>query len=306
MDLPELDGLHRPRWRPAVPALWRDQTTLQLGDDVIVDRVTPAHLEWLRRLDGLHTCLEVTERLPIPLTEARRLVRALHSAGALVDAAQAPDAARWADRAGRDLLAQQFDTLMSVHRDPIVAGGIMRDREAARIAIVGEGSLRNDTAQAVSAAGLTEVASVDKATLIVLADAHHPDVPAHFDHAAMDRPHLHIGAHAHRATVGPLVVPGRTSCLRCAHLHLRDSDRAWPVLAVQWSQAVGSRPRSLDALLSRSASTHAAALLQTWVDTPERPDLWADQAWELELPHMEARRVARPPHPLCGCLWEAT
>jgi bacteriocin biosynthesis cyclodehydratase domain-containing protein len=304
--MPELEGWGRPRWRPSVPAMWRDQTTLQIGDDVIVDRVTPAHLEWLRRVDGLRTPEQLGSDLPIPVPEARRLIRALLRAGALVDAAATPDAARWADRRSRDEVAEQFDTLVSAHRDGGTALLILRARERARIAIVGGGPLRDDTAAALSEAGLTEVATPAKATVVVLADALHPDVPAHFDHSAMDLPHLHLGAYGHRAVVGPLVVPGRTSCLRCAHLHRRDRDRAWPVLAVQWAQAVSAMPaRPLDRLVSRTASTLAAAVLRAWVDTPDRVDLWAEVAWEIELPDPQARRLTRPTHPLCGCLWVA-
>jgi hypothetical protein len=276
---------------------------MQLGDDVIVDQVLPQHLAWLRCLDGGRTCDELLEDLTIPVAEARRLLRALARAGALVDAAHAPEGARWADRHRRDIVADQYESLLSIHRDPWTSLRIVASREQVRVAIWGEGQVRDDTAAAVSAAGLTEVASPAKATVLVLADAHHPDVPAHVAHEGLDLPHLHIGAHASRAVVGPLVVPGRTSCLRCAHLHRRDQDRAWPLLAVQWSQS--SARMRIDPLLSRAASTRAALALRAWVDTPERVEAWAQTAWEITMPEGSTRQVARPAHPLCGCLWAA-
>jgi nicotinamidase-related amidase len=44
--------------------------------------------------------------------------------------------------------------------------------------------------------------------------------------------------------VGPLVIPGVTSCLRCADLHRSDRDAAWPALAAQLRDAVGSADRA--------------------------------------------------------------
>src|SRR5207302_826727 len=43
--------------------------------------------------------------------------------------------------------------------------------------------------------------------------------------------HLAVRLGAVGGVVGPLVVPGHTSCLRCADLHRRDRDPAWHALA---------------------------------------------------------------------------
>jgi len=50
-------------------------------------------------------------------------------------------------------------------------------------------------------------------------------------------PHLVADVRGRTGVVGPFVVPGRTSCLRCADLHRRDTDPAWPVLAAQLTAA---------------------------------------------------------------------
>jgi hypothetical protein len=306
MRIPELDGISRPRWRSGVPALWRDSTTIQLGDDVVVDHVDAASLSWLRGLDGLCTSDEVDRRLPIDLATARRLLRALLAAGALDDAAITPTSSRWADRRHRDELNQSLDALVTLHHDSRVASSILDRRERMRVHVTGTGILRDEVAQALDTAGLCEVATVDKANLVVLADAHHPDVPAHFDRDAMDRPHVHVGAFGTRATIGPLVQPGVTSCLRCAHLHRRDADPAWPLLAVQWAQAVKAMggPR-VDPLLARAAALHAVVLVRAQADGPEALEPWIGSAIELRLPHLVGEVRPRPPHPLCGCLWQA-
>ncbi|MBK9737944.1 MAG: hypothetical protein IPO93_00140 [Actinobacteria bacterium] len=306
MSLPELAALHRPRCRATVPVLWRARSTVQIGDDVIVDRITPAHVTWLASLDGLRTSQQVSDELTIPVADARRLLRAMVAAGALDDAARLPDAMRWAPPTARESVARLFDTALSTYRDVDVALRAMDGRGRLAVGVLGRGPLRDAVAAAVEAAGLVEVADLRKAGIVVLADGHHPEVPAHFDHDVHDVPHVHVGVLAERAVVGPLVDPGRTSCLRCAHLHRRDADPAWPLLSVQWSQAVMAMASvPIDPLLARLAADVCALLVRSWADAPDQHDRWADLAYDLRLPDPMPRRVPRPPHPLCGCLWQA-
>ena len=141
-------------------------------------------------------------------------------------------------------------------------------------------------------------------SVLVLADSVHPDIPDFGDLPA--HPHLHIGVLADRACIGPLVVPGRTSCLRCAHLHHRDADPAWPVVSVQWAQAVRAmRHPPLDPVLVSLAALQAAVLLRAWIQQPDDRTRWADTAVRLALPDCLPEYVERPPHPLCGCRWLA-
>jgi hypothetical protein len=293
----------RPRLRDDVPILWRDRSTVQFGDDVILDRVSQAHIGWLASLDGLRSPAEIERDLPLPAAESARLLRAVIAAGALDDAARIPDAVRWAAPSQRDAETRRFGATLRTYRDLDAAYAAAGRREGCVVAIVGRDVLREHLVSAMDAAGL-RVDESARPALVVLADGHHPDVPAHFDHDLQDLPHLHVGVHAERGTVGPLVVPGRTSCLRCAHLHRRDADAAWPLLAVQWAQAVPAMSHvPTDPLLCRLAADHAALLARWWTDAPDRPDLWADVALELRLPDGTARRVPRPSHPLCGCRW---
>jgi bacteriocin biosynthesis cyclodehydratase domain-containing protein len=57
-------------------------------------------------------------------------------------------------------------------------------------------------------------------------------------------PHLPVRVRDGTGLVGPLVIPGATSCLRCADLHRSDKDSAWPALAAQLRNAVGSADRA--------------------------------------------------------------
>jgi hypothetical protein len=301
--LPELAGYRRPRLRDDVPILWREASCIQFGDEVVVDRITRAHVTWLLSLDGLRSPDQIEDDLPLPTSDARRLLRSAHAAAALEDASLIPDVLRWASPADRDQTARRFGAAVRTYRDLPTAFDAMAARDGCRVHVLGEGSLADEVRDALVSAGL-HVEGSAHATLTVLADASHPEVPAHFDHAAQDRPHLHLGVLGDRAIVGPLVIPGITSCLRCAHLHHRDADPAWPLLAVQWSQALtGLACPPVDPLLVRLAAAHAALLVRTWADLPTQPEHWSGFAIDLRLPSGHATRVERPAHPLCGCGW---
>lgn len=300
--LADLAAFRRPRLRPEVPLMWRTATSIQIGDDVIVDRVDRSLVAWTTSLDGSRTPQEIGDALTISAHDARRLVRALLAAGALEDLGRIPASLRWVAADVRDEARARLSAVMCTYRDPSLSHAIVDRRGAARLAVVGDGLLADSIGDSLRAAGL----AVDGAgtTLTVLANALHPDVPAHFDNPAQDRPHLHVGVFGARAVVGPLVVPGRTGCLRCAHLHRRDADPAWPLVAVQWSQCVRAlMPAPADPLLIRIAASSAALLARLMIDHPEDPGCWSGYAIEHTLPLADPVRVGRPPHPLCGCGW---
>ncbi|QCH25055.1 hypothetical protein [Mycobacteroides salmoniphilum] len=52
-------------------------------------------------------------------------------------------------------------------------------------------------------------------------------------------PHLSVRARDGRGLIGPMVLPGITSCLECADRHRRDRDEQWPAVAAQLTGAVG-------------------------------------------------------------------
>ena len=255
-------------------------------------------------LDGLASPQDLEDSLTIPEHEARRLIRALLAAGAIDDAARIPAAVRWAPQEDRDAAAGRSGAVMRTCRDIDAAYETLDARDRCTVTVAGTGLVAEAVRAAMGAAGL-RVSAVADASVSVLADAPHPDVPRHFDHDLQDRTHVHIGVLGDRAVVGPLVVPGATSCLRCAHLHRRDADAAWPLLAVQWANAVRAMPcPPLDPLLVQLAAAHAALLVRCWTDAPGQPESWSGFALEFRLPDGIPRRIDRPAHPLCGCLWQ--
>lgn len=303
-DLPDLAGFRRPRLRDDVPILWRGESSIQLGDDVIIDRVTRSHVAWMTSLDGLASPAELEESLTIPPHEARRLVRALLAAGAIDDAARIPATLRWATQEHRDAVAGRFGAALRTCRDLDAAYATLEARDQCTVVVEGAGPVAEAVATAMAAGGLS-VGAEEHAAIAVLAEPSHPDVPRYFDHDLQDRPHLHVGVLADRAVVGPLVVPGATSCLRCAYLHRRDADAAWPLLSVQWAHAVQTMPcQPLDPLLVQLAAAQAGLLVRRWTDARADPDAWSGYALELRLPDAIPQRLDRPAHPLCGCLWQ--
>jgi hypothetical protein len=73
--------------------------------------------------------------------------------------------------------------------------------------------------------------------------------------------HLVVQSSADHVSIGPLVLPGLTSCLHCADLHRLDRDPAWSALAVQLSTASRYPPPSDIALVSLAAGVAAVHVL---------------------------------------------
>ena len=134
-----------------------------------------------------------------------------------------------------------------------------------------------------------------------------PDLVVLADAAAAD-PHvverLHRDAVAHlpvrlrdgTGVVGPLVLPGRTACLRCADRHREDAEPGWLGIA---AQLVG-RPGPGDATAAAATAALAAAQALALLDGGPAP---AALAAELALDVVGGRLDRHPvtPHPGCGC-----
>jgi len=112
--------------------------------------------------------------------------------------------------------------------------------------------------------------------------------------------HLAVVAGTDRATVGPLVRPGRSACLRCLELHRTDRDPAWPTVSAQ----LGQPPAAAlgETTLTDLAAGLAALQVACWVDRRRTPaSLGATLT--LALPDGLTTRRAWSMHPACGCGW---
>ncbi|MGH3874079.1 MAG: ThiF family adenylyltransferase [Pseudonocardiaceae bacterium] len=136
--------------------------------------------------------------------------------------------------------------------------------------------------------------------LIVLCDVVVPEPAMVADLLATATPHLIGFAHEGTAMVGPLVWPGRSSCLRCAELHHADLDVAWPKLAAQLAgrvPAAGLACTQLAAALTAEQVLAALAGPQAGLGVPPT---WG-AALELDPVQGTWRRHPRPTHPRCDC-----
>jgi bacteriocin biosynthesis cyclodehydratase domain-containing protein len=113
-------------------------------------------------------------------------------------------------------------------------------------------------------------------------------------------PHLVAGLRETTALVGPLVIPGRTSCLRCADLHRGDRDPDWPLLAMQLATPDRQHTAPADVALAITAAGLAGLQALAFLDG----QLPATTGGSLELSHPDwrIRRRSWPAHPRCGCV----
>ncbi|MEE3750675.1 cyclodehydratase [Mycobacterium intracellulare] len=105
--------------------------------------------------------------------------------------------------------------------------------------------------------------------------------------------------------VGPLVIPGVTSCLACADLHRRDRDAAWPAICAQLRETVGVADRATvlaTAALALSQVNRVIAAVrgqEATSDAKPPQTLNATLEFDLHAGAIVARQWEK--HPLCAC-----
>jgi hypothetical protein len=82
----------------------------------------------------------------------------------------------------------------------------------------------------------TALTPAERYDVVVLATGGVPEMTAINELVRSGVPHLRVVVKEAIAVVGPFVIPGTTSCLRCLELQRSDRDSAWPVIAAQWPQ----------------------------------------------------------------------
>ncbi|MGH4008348.1 MAG: ThiF family adenylyltransferase [Pseudonocardiaceae bacterium] len=136
--------------------------------------------------------------------------------------------------------------------------------------------------------------------LIVLCDVVVPEPAMVTELLATGIPHLIGFALEGTAVVGPLVCPGRSSCLHCAELHRADLDVAWPKLAAQLAGKVPAASLACTQLAAAlTAEQVLAALAGPGAGLPVPPTWGA--ALELDPVRGTLRHHPRPAHPRCDC-----
>jgi bacteriocin biosynthesis cyclodehydratase domain-containing protein len=113
-------------------------------------------------------------------------------------------------------------------------------------------------------------------------------------------PHLAASASEAIGVVGPLVLPGRTACLRCLDHARADRDPAWPLILAQLATRQPDPP-ACDAALAAAVAAQAAAQALAFIDKAPLADAVTNGTLELVLPAWQWRRRTWRPHEACGC-----
>jgi hypothetical protein len=135
--------------------------------------------------------------------------------------------------------------------------------------------------------------------LALVAPGERPPTELLADLAERGVPQLYVEVCEDRAVLGPLVLPGRTPCLRCRDLARAEQDPLWPrALAALAADAATARP-ACDTTLAALAAAHAVLHALAFLDGQLPPS--AGAVWQFPLPYALPERTPLGAHPDCGC-----
>ncbi|WP_293004197.1 cyclodehydratase [Mycobacterium sp.] len=267
---------------PALPVLLRPDGAVQVG--------------WSPRR-------AVLIRPPRGVTAAglAALLRAMHSPASMDDLR----------RRSEGLSDEELDDLMRrlVTAGVATRGVRQRSTRSASIRVHGRGPLSELLAEGLRCSGArvkqsnqphAAVTSAD-ADLVVLSDNLVADPRLLRELRDQGVAHLAVRVRDGTGLVGPLVIPGVTSCLDCADLHRRDRDAAWPAVAAQLRDTVGVADRATllaTAALALSQVNRVIGAVRG-VDSEPPASLSATLEFDVHAGSIVARRWPR--HPLCSC-----
>jgi bacteriocin biosynthesis cyclodehydratase domain-containing protein len=112
-------------------------------------------------------------------------------------------------------------------------------------------------------------------------------------------PHLAVRATEAIGVVGPLVRPGRSTCLRCVDLRRADADPAWPKVLAQ-ATCARPLPEACGIVLAALTAAVTAGQALAFLDAAVAP-VAVNGTLELVLPGWQWRRRTWGPHPACPC-----
>jgi bacteriocin biosynthesis cyclodehydratase domain-containing protein len=325
----------RPVLAPAARRLWRGSGTLQLCTSpqrgVLVEGLDPQARRVLPLLDGVRTREQIiTDARAAGCADPEPLLQVLADTGLLVDgdALQVPSPDREErHRLGPDLAA------LALHRGSGAADALRARREA-RVVVHGAGRVGGPLAALLAEAGvgtvdlrdqgearwedtavgglrahdvgrpraqalaprLRSVGSSAAPALVVLTE----DVGEQLARVLVRDgvPHLVARADALVGTVGPLVLPHRSPCLRCLALVREAIDPDWRHLLA----AEEAAPRAAEAshgVLAAAVAAQAALQALELLEGDEPASVGG--TLELAVPGWRWRRRTWPSHPGCDC-----
>ncbi|MBI3213597.1 MAG: cyclodehydratase [Mycobacterium sp.] len=190
-------------------------------------------------------------------------------------------------------------------------------RRAAAVRVHGTGPLSDLLVETLRCSGARishsshphAVVRRERTDLVVLADSLVADPRLVRELQQAGVAHLPVRVRDGAGLIGPLVIPGVTSCLHCADLHRCDRDAAWPALAAQLRDTVGTADRPTVLATAALALGQVDAVIRAVHGDPDpacggpAPGPPATLSTTLEFDVRRGAITTRrwPPHPLCGC-----
>jgi hypothetical protein len=315
-------GRMRPALKPGLLTVWRNRDTVQIGIDprraIALTGMRGAAV-LLGLLDGsrdLAQILAAAGDAGISAEAADRVITLLAVGGALHDF---PVTAYRAMPQGlRTRLAPELATAALAHGDADGGARILARRQGACVRVEGMSRVGLCVASFLTASGIGMVISAGPPPavlsppagmagpapasrhpdLVILADIHRRELPEILRRGGV--PHLAAAASEAIGVVGPLVLPGRTACLRCLDLTRAERDPAWPLILAQLTGG-GADPPACDTVLAAAVATQAAAQALAFVDRPASASAVSNGTLELVLPDWQWRRRSWAQHDRCGC-----
>ena len=311
--------------------VWRDRDTLQIGVDsrraVALSGMAGAACV-IGLLDGSRDRAQVIETAAehgIPAKTTERVLDLLAAAGALDDFPAGT--LRLLPPPLRARLAAELAAASLAHRDGDGGARTLARRLTAQIRVHGAGAVGTGIASLLERSGIGRVTPSEPGTLrpgvalagaggrgkapsgsvpsgmalpdlAILAGRHPMDLRASLMRDGV--PHLAVTADEAIGVVGPLVIPGRTACLRCLDLTRAERDPAWPLILAQL-EGREPDPQACDAPLAAAVAAQAAAQVLAFIDRAVAVDAVANGTLELVLPGWQWRRRTWPRHPACSC-----
>ena len=142
-------------------------------------------------------------------------------------------------------------------------------------------------------------ADIETATLLVATESFPPEVEA--EAMRSGRTHLISRTLGSAITLGPLVLPGMTGCLRCHRLRVRDEDEHLEAIERALYTARVSEDTPLP-LAQLAASLQTLAIL-AFLREPQRPHPLHNTVLTITST-LEISSTSFAPHPRCGCTWK--
>ena len=306
----------RPTLKAGLVTVWRDPDTVQIGIDprravAIAGMAGAGHL--IELLDGSRTREQVISAAAahgIPAHVADRVLGLLAEHHVLDQPAGVSLAGL--PRPLPPALAAELATVSLALGKEDGGAGVLARRRAARVLVCGEPRIGRAIRRILVTAGVGRVTRsaspdgdlprdglpADRPDLVIVVGRVAPEVAWRLVTRGVT--HLAVSAAEAIGVVGPLVIPGRTACLRCLDYARARADPAWPLILAQLGRRQ-PEPGACDAALAAAVAAQAAGQALTAMDRAPADAATVGGTLELVLPGWQWRRRSWPRHPSCPC-----